>query len=382
MTRPLLFSPFALRDVVFPNRITLAPMCQYAATNGFANDWHLVHLGGFANGGFGAVMTEATAVLPEGRITHGDLGLWSDAHASALKPAIDFVRSRGVLAGIQLAHAGRKASMQRPWYGNGPLGPDDHARGDLPWEIKGASALPVDEGWLMPREMSLADIAALKDAFVAAARRADVLGCAFVEIHGAHGYLLQSFLSPASNRRTDRYGGDLAGRMRLALELCEAVRSVWPESKPLFLRISSVDGFDGGWELDDSVALARAVKPLGVDVIDCSSGGNQGRTKVSAGRMLEPGYQLPYAARVRAEAGIATQAVGMILDGPQAERALQAGQADLIAIGRQALFDPFWPRHQAYEMGVGGFVDWPAPYGWWLDKREPSMLATRQERTP
>lgn len=375
MSVPMLFSPFEIRDVVFPNRMVLAPMCQYSATDGFANNWHLVHLGGFANGGFGAIMTEATAVLPEGRITHGDLGLWSDDHAKAFKPIIDFIASTGALPGIQLAHAGRKASMQRPWRGNGPLGEADFALGDIPWSIKAPSAVPVDDNWLMPQEMTPADIAELIQAFVDAARRADDLGCAFVEIHAAHGYLLQSFLSPASNTRSDQYGGDLAGRMRLPLEIAAAVRAVWPDGKPLFMRISSVDGFEGGWELSDSVKLAHELKSLGVDVVDCSSGGNQGRTKVSAGRTVPPGYQVGYSAEVRAKANIATQAVGMILDGPQAEAILQAGQADLIAIGRQALFDPFWPRHQAYEMGVNAFADWPDPYGWWLDKREPSILA-------
>lgn len=246
MSKPLLFSPLTLRDVTFANRATVAPMCQYSATDGFADNWHLVHLGALAKGGFGAVMTEATAVLPEGRITHGDIGLWSDAHATALKPIVDFIHGAGSLAGIQLGHGGRKASMQRPWRGNGPLGQNDFDLGDMPWETKGASALPVDDGWLVPREMDAADIATLIDAFAAAARRADALGCDFIEIHGAHGYLLQSFLSPVSNLRTDQYGGDLTGRMRLALEITEAVRAVWPDGKPLFFRISSVDGFEGG----------------------------------------------------------------------------------------------------------------------------------------
>jgi len=378
MTNPLLFSPLTLREVTFPNRITLAPMCQYSATDGFANNWHLVHLGAMANGGYGAIMTEATAVLPEGRITHGDLGLWSDAHAEALKPVIDFIRSTGALAGIQLAHAGRKASMQRPWRGNGPLTQADFDLGDRPWPINGASALAVSEGWLMPHEMTPADIAALAQAFADAAARADRLGCSFVEIHAAHGYLLQTFLSPLSNRRTDAYGGSRENRMRAVLEVVEAVRGTWPATKPLFLRVSSVDGVEGGWELEDSLALAKAVKPLGVDVIDCSSGGNQGRSKVSAGATLQPGYQVPYAAEIRAGAGITTQAVGMILDGPQAEAALQAGQADLIAVGRQALFDPFWPHHQAYAMGVNDYGDWADAYGWWLNKREPSIRALNE----
>ena len=379
MTTPKLFSPLTLRDVTFPNRMTLAPMCQYSAEDGLANTWHLVHLGAFANGGFGAILTEATAVVPEGRITHGDLGLWSDDHAAALKPVIDFIKSTGTLAGIQLGHAGRKASMQRPWRGNGPLGQADFDLGDTPWEIKGASALPVDDGWLMPQEMSVSDIADLTGAFVAAARRADRIECDYIEIHAAHGYLLQTFLSPLSNKRTDAYGGSLQNRMRAVLEIAEAVRDAWPDGKPLFVRISSVDGIEDGWELGDSVELAHELKRVGVDVIDCSSGGNQGRTKVSAGRTVPLGYQLPFAAEIREKTGIATQAVGMILDGNQAEEALLSGQADLIAIGRQALFDPFWPRHQAYAMGVNSYDDWPTPYGWWLDKREPSVLAARTE---
>ncbi|MFT4795111.1 MAG: 2,4-dienoyl-CoA reductase-like NADH-dependent reductase (Old Yellow Enzyme family) [Paracoccaceae bacterium] len=377
MTRPMLFSPIQLRDVVFPNRATVAPMCQYSATDGLADDWHLVHLGGLAKGGFGAVMTEAAAVVPEGRITHGDIGLWSDAHADALRPSIDFIHRSGAAAGIQLAHAGRKASMQRPWRGNGALTPADHALGDMPWDIAAPSALPVGDHWLMPTEMSHADINAVTDAFVAAAQRADALGCEFIEIHGAHGYLIQTFLSPLSNLRTDAYGGDLIGRMRLALEVTEAVRSVWPDGKPLFFRISAVDGFEGGWTIEDSVILSRALKSLGVDVIDCSSGGNQGRTPISKGRLLPPGYQLPYAAQVRRDAGIATQAVGLIVNGPQAEAALQAGEADLIAIGREALFDPFWPRHQAYAMGVDDFDHWPEQYGWWLARREASIQAMK-----
>jgi len=375
MTKPMLFRPLQLRDTIFPNRATVAPMCQYSAVDGLANDWHLVTLGGYAKGGFGSVMTEAAAVTPDGRITHGDLGLWSDAHAAALKPSIDFIRANGALAGIQLGHAGRKASMQRPWHGNAALTAQDHARGDMPWETRGASALPVDDGWLVPTEMTHADIAELTQAFVDAAIRADALGCAFVEIHGAHGYLIQTFLSPASNKRADAYGGDQAGRMRIALEIAEAVRAVWPDGKPLFFRISSVDGFAGGWDMADSVALAHALKALGVDVIDCSSGGNAGRTAASNGRTVAPGFQLPYAAEIREKVGIATQAVGMFLDGPQAEAALQAGQADLIAIGRQALFDPFWAHHQAYAMESDDFNAWPKQSGWWLARREASIKA-------
>lgn len=377
MTRPLLFTPLHLRDVTFANRITVSPMCQYSAVEGFANDWHLVHLGAFAKGGFAAVMTEAAAVQADGRITHGDIGLWSDAHAEALRPAIDFVRANGALAGIQLAHAGRKASMQRPWRGNGPIGAADNALGDIAWQVKAPSAVPVADGWLMPQEMTAGEIAQLVDDFAAAARRADALGCEFIELHSGHGYLLQSFLSPLSNKRTDAYGGDRRGRSRALLEVTEAVRAAWPEGKPLFVRISSVDGAEGGWEIEDSIELAKDLKALGVDVIDCSSGGNMGASKVSAGVPLPPGFQLPYAEAIRKGADIATQGVGLILDGPQAEAALQAGQADLIAIGRQALFDPFWPRHQAYDMGVNAFDDWPEQYGWWLNRREKSIQAIK-----
>jgi 2,4-dienoyl-CoA reductase-like NADH-dependent reductase (Old Yellow Enzyme family) len=373
----LLFSPLILRDVTFPNRIMLSPMCQYAAHDGLANNWHLVHLGAMANGGFGGIMTEATAVLPEGRITHGDLGLWSDAHRDALQPVIDFIRSTGARAGIQLGHAGRKASMQRPWFGNGPLGAEDTARGDVAWPIQAPSALPVGEGWLMPQEMSLDDIERVQQAFVAAAIRAEELGCDFIELHAAHGYLLQTFLSPLSNKRGDGYGGDLACRMRMVLETARAVRAVWPEGKPLFARLSSVDGIEGGWQIEDSVVLARELKALGVDVIDCSSGGNQGPATVGKGRTLPPGFQLGYAETIRREAGIATQGVGLILDGPQAEAALQSGQVDIVAIGRQALFDPFWPRHQAYAMGLNDYGDWPDAYGWWLNRREPIIAALK-----
>ena len=373
----LLFSPLTLRDVTFANRTMLSPMCQYAATGGLANNWHLVHLGAMANGGFGGVMTEAAAVLPEGRITHGDLGIWSEAHKQALQPVIDFIRGTGAKAGIQLAHAGRKASMQRPWFGNGPLGAEDAARGDEPWDIQAPSALPVGEGWLLPQAMTPEDIETVQAAFVAAAKRADAMGCDFVELHCAHGYLLQTFLSPLSNMREDAYGGDLQGRMRMVLETATRVRAVWPESKPLFARISSVDGVEGGWEIEDSVTLARALKAIGVDVIDCSSGGNQGPATAKTGRTPPAGFQLDYAATLRREAGIATQGVGLILDGPQAEAALQEGQVDLVAIGRQALFDPFWPRHQAYAMGQNDYADWPEAYGWWLQRREKAIVAIR-----
>ena len=370
---PLLFQPIRLREITLGNRIVISPMCTYSAEDGYAHDWHLAHLGKFALGGAGAIFTEAAAIAPEGRITHGDLGIWSDAHAEALKPVVAFLRNQGAAVGVQLAHAGRKASMQRPWFGNGPLGPDDLARGDQPWRVVGPSALPLDDGWLTPVEMSAADIHALAETFAIAARRADAIGCEIAEIHGAHGYLLQSFLSPISNHRTDAFGGDLAGRMAAPLLVAKAVRAAWPAGKPLFFRISSVDGVDGGWTMEESVALAKELKAIGVDVIDCSSLGNTAQGATAAPGRRGVGFQTPFSARIRKEAGIMTQAVGLILDGETAEDVLQSGRADLVAIGREALYDPFWPLHQAHRMGVEGYDHWPEQYGWWLARREGAL---------
>ncbi|MFV0472823.1 MAG: NADH:flavin oxidoreductase/NADH oxidase [Pikeienuella sp.] len=378
MTTPLLFTPITLRGLTLRNRIVIAPMCQYSAEDGLANDWHFAHLAKFAIGGAGAVMTEAAAVSPEGRITHGDLGIWSDAHGEALKRVVGFMKAQGAAPGIQLGHAGRKASMQRPWFGNGPLGPEDFARGDQPWKVIGASALPLDEGWLTPAEMSAADIARLIGDFTAAAKRADAAGFDFAEVHGAHGYLIQSFLSPLSNRRNDEWGGDLARRMKLALDVAKAARAAWPKEKPLFFRISSVDGIEGGWALEDSVALSHELKAIGVDVIDCSSMGNSAGGATASPMARGAGFQTPFSARIRAEVGVATQAVGLIVDGPMAEEVLREGRADLIAIGREALHDPFWPLHQAQEMGVEGYAGWPEQYGWWLERREGAMRRIRE----
>jgi 2,4-dienoyl-CoA reductase-like NADH-dependent reductase (Old Yellow Enzyme family) len=360
-----LFTPIVLRSVVLRNRTVVSPMCQYSAQNGFANDWHFVHLGQFAMGGFGLVFTEAAAVTEAGRITHGDLGIWSDAHIAPVKRIVDYVKAHGAAAGIQLAHAGRKASMQRPWFGNGPLGPTDVARGDHPWPIVGPVATPHAEGWLVPHELSRDAIQGIVEAFQAAATRADAAGFDVIEIHGAHGYLTHSFLSPIANTRRDEYGGDLAGRMRFALEVARTVRDAWPADKPLFYRTSSVDGIEGGWSLDDTVVLARELKRIGIDVIDCSAGGFLS-TKLKAG----PGYMVPYAARVREEAGIMTQAVGFIVDAAQAEAVLGSGAADLIAVGREALLDPHWAGRAAVALeGDAGWALWPAQYGWWLERR-------------
>jgi 2,4-dienoyl-CoA reductase-like NADH-dependent reductase (Old Yellow Enzyme family) len=370
---PLLFTPISLRGVTARNRVVISPMCTYSAADGMAQDWHLVHVGKFALGGAGIVFVEATAVEARGRITHGCLGIWSDEHASALGRIAPFLKAHGALPAIQLAHAGRKASMQRPWFGNGPLGPEDAARGDRPWPIIGPTEEPTSAGWLAPRAMSRADIDEVIGAFAAAARRAAATGFEIVELHGAHGYLMHSFLSPLSNSRADGYGGDLAGRMRFPLEVVEAVRTAWPADKPLFFRISAVDGVGGpGWQIEDSIELARALKARGVDVIDCSSGGISGPV-TSALVPRELGFQVPYAAAVRREAGVATQAVGLILDGPQAEVILQSGAADLVAVAREALVDPFWPHHAARALGAD-FGGWPEQYGWWL-KRRAKLLA-------
>ncbi|MCC7042074.1 MAG: NADH:flavin oxidoreductase/NADH oxidase [Burkholderiales bacterium] len=369
--RSLLFSPLELRDVTLRNRTVVSPMCQYSATDGVANDWHLVHLGQFAMGGFALVFTEATAVVAEGRISHGDLGLWSDAQIAPLARIADHVHARGARLGVQLAHAGRKASMQRPWYGNGPLDAADTARGDLAWPIVGPTATPHGEGWLRPQALDRAGIDRIVGAFVAAAKRAHAAGADVVEIHGAHGYLLHSFLSPLANTRNDDYGGSLAGRMRVPLAVARAVRAAWPAGKPLFFRTSSIDGNAAGWSLDDTVVLARELAAIGVDVVDCSAGG------FTTSRLdFGPGYLLPNAARVRAQAGMATQAVGFILTARQAEEALQRGDADLVAIGRAALMDPHWAGRAAVELeGDAGWAHWPAQYGWWLE-RHAALLRT------
>ena len=378
---PALFQPLALRGLTLKNRVVISPMCTYSATNGVANDFHFVHLGRFALGGAGPVIVEATAVQPEGRISHGDMGLWNDAQIAPLARIAAFLKQQGAAAGIQLAHAGRKASMQRPWEGNGPLGEADFARGDHAWPIVAPSAEPVDAGWLTPREMSLDDIETLKHDFRAAARRAAKAGFDVLELHSAHGYLLHSFLSPLSNHRQDGYGGDRAGRMRLPLEVAGALREAWPQSRPMFVRISSVDGVENGWSIDDSIAFASKLRALGIDVIDCSSGG----IATSPTASIVPrgyGFQVGFAQQLRAAADIKSMAVGLIVDAQQAEQVLQRGQADLIAIGREALADPNWPvqAHTALLADAppkDRYADWPPAFGWWLGRRAATMEKLR-----
>jgi len=379
MTQPLLLTPYSLRSVEFKNRIVIAPMCQYSADDGFANDWHLVHLGRFAIGGAGLIIFEATAVSPEGRISHGDLGLWRDDQIPALKRINDFLRSQGCVPGIQLAHAGRKASVQRPWFGSGPLTEEDIKRGDHPWEVVGPSSIPVDEGWLRPKELSIADLQSLKQRWVEAAQRALEAGFDVVEVHAAHGYLLHSFLSPISNQRQDEYGGSFENRCRFPLEVVRAVREVWPEHLPLFVRLSCVDGVEGGWELADTVKLARELRALGVDLIDCSSGGISGAATARAvPRGL--GFQVPFAETVRKEAEIPTIAVGLVLYAKQAEEILQRGQADMIAIGREAMFNPNWPDQCWLELvGEEHYEAWPKQAGWWLERRARILARLAQE---
>ncbi len=374
---PALFQPLAVSGLTLKNRVVVSPMCTYAATDGMADEFHLVHLGRFALGGAGLVIAEATAVQPQGRISHGDLGLWNDAQVEPLARVAAFLKRHGAAAGIQLAHAGRKASMQRPWHGNGPLGEADFARGEHAWPIVAPSAEPVDAGWLVPKAMSLDDIAALIDDFRTAAQRAARAGFDVLELHCAHGYLLHSFLSPLSNHRQDAYGGGRAARMRLPLEVVRAVREAWPASKPLFVRISSVDGVENGWSIDDSIAFARELHALGVDVIDCSSGG----IATSPSASIVPrgyGFQAGFAQRLREAVDVRTMAVGLIVDPRQAEQVLQRGQADLVAIGREALSDPNWPARAQTALAADApardrYAGWAPAFGWWLGRRAATL---------
>ena len=370
---PNLFQPLTLRGITARNRIVISPMCQYSAHEGHMDDWHLVHLGRFATGGAGIVFTEATAVQKSGRITHGCPGIWTDSQIPGHARVAEFAKRHGAIPAIQLGHAGRKSGMQRPWFGNGPLNEDDFARGDMPWTPVGPSNLPVAEGWPEPHALTLDDIAALKEDFAAAARRALEAGYLIAEVHGAHGYLIHSFLLPLSNKRNDEYGGDINGRMRLALEVVETVREVWPDELPLFFRTSAIDGDPEGWSLDDTVVLAKELKSRGVDVMDCSSSGIAGSATAGSGRKRQPGFQVPYAERVRNEAGLSSMAVGLITHPEQAEKILTEGRADLIAIAREALVDPSWPHHAAETLGYdAAFENWPEQYGWWLVRRKTS----------
>jgi 2,4-dienoyl-CoA reductase-like NADH-dependent reductase (Old Yellow Enzyme family) len=341
-----------LRSLTLRNRIAVSPMCQYSSTDGFATDWHLVHLGTRAVGGAAVVFTEATAVTPEGRISPQDLGIWKDEHVEPLARIVRFVHQQGAFAGMQLAHAGRKASTRRPWEGNGAV-PESEGG----WRrVLAPSPLPFAPAYPQPVTMDGGDIAEVVRAFAAAARRACAAGFRVLEVHAAHGYLLHQFLSPLSNQRADRYGGSFENRTRLAREVIGAVRDAWPEALPLLVRVSATDWVEGGWDLEQSVELARALKTLGVDLVDCSSGGAVASAKVPVG----PGYQTPFAERIRRDAGIATGAVGLITEPVQAEHVIRSGQADLVILAREMLRDPYWPLRAARELGRP--MSWPVQY--------------------
>lgn len=376
----LLFEALQLRSLRLKNRVVVSPMCQHAANAGFATPWHMVHLGKFALGGAGLILTESTAVDSRGRIGTADLGLWRDEQVGPLKAIVDFVHQNGAAIGVQLAHAGRKAGSQPLWEGGAAIADADMRADAEPWLRLGPSAIRAGPAWSEPEVLDEPGIASIVESFVAATRRADEAGFDVIELHLGHGYLVASFLSPHSNHRTDRWGGSLEGRMRLALEIASRVRQAWPAGKPLFCRLSAVDGSVDGWSLDDSVILSQALKHCGVDVIDCSSGGLTEETKaLPVPRGL--GFQVPFSERIRADAGIATQAVGMIVNAEQAEGILRAGQADLIAIGREALLDPYWAHHAAQTLGVDPeFAQWPVRHGIWLAKRAPG-LARALDRT-
>ena len=347
----LLFTPLELRDLVIRNRIFLSPMCQYSSPDGMATDWHLVHLGSRAVGGAGLVMTEATAVAPVGRISPGDLGIWSDEQAGKLAPITQFIRTQGAVPGIQLAHAGRKAGTDAPWNGGQPLKSDEGG-----WQGVGPSPLQFAAGFEVPHELREEELDGIVEQFVAAARRARAAGFQVVEVHMAHGYLLHSFLSPLSNQRTDDYGGSFANRVRLPLRVAEAVRESWPQEWPVFVRISATDWVDGGWDLAQSIDLCSHLRELGVDLIDVSSGGLTADAHIPAG----PGFQTPFAAAIRREVNIPTSAVGLITEPMQAEHILRTGQADAIALGREMLRDPYWPLRAARELGAE--IPWPVQY--------------------
>ena len=344
MPQPRLFEPFSLRGVTLRNRVGVSPMCQYSAVDGLPQPWHMVHLGSRAVGGAGLVIAEATGVLAEGRITSGCTGIWSDKHAEAWAPIAAFVKAHGAVPGIQIGHAGRKASAALPWNGGEHLANDKGG-----WDIVAPSALAFGGGLSrVPKALDRDGIAQLRKAFRDAAQRALGAGFEWLELHGAHGYLLHEFLSPLSNQRTDDYGGSFENRIRLVLEIASDVRTVWPEKFPLAVRISCTDWEDRGWDLPQSIELAKQLKKCGVDLVDCSSGGTTLTAKIPVG----PGYQVPFAEAIRKEAGIATAAVGLITEPAQAEEILAGGKADLVLLARAELRDPYWPVHAAKALGA------------------------------
>lgn len=367
----ILFSPFTLRGITFKNRIAVSPMSQYRAKNGHANSWHAVHLGRFAIGGAGLVYAEATAVEAEGRRTHGDLGLWQDAQIDDLKSITEFIGQEGAIPGIQLGHAGRKASERRPWHGETPVDHEDvAARNEAPWTVIAPSPIPYAQGWPAPMEMSEADIERVVAAFGESARRAHEAGFKIIEVYAAHGFLVHQFLSPIANQRRDRWGGSGENRRRFAVEVARSIRANWPEAYPLAFRLSATDWLDGGIEVDDTVETAKALKAAGVDMIDCSSGGIGGKDRPRR-MVIEQGFQVPFAERIRADAEMATMAVGFLWDASVCEDLVSAGKADMIALARELLADPNWPLNAAKELEADeNHGLWPIESGWWLMKRD------------
>jgi 2,4-dienoyl-CoA reductase-like NADH-dependent reductase (Old Yellow Enzyme family) len=346
-----LFSPLKIKDVAFKNRIAVSPMCQYSSIDGFANDWHMVHLGCRAVGGAALVMTEATAVSPEGRITASDLGIWKDDHINMLKKITRFIHQQQAVSGIQLAHAGRKASHREPWNGGEMLSEKEHG-----WQTVAPSAIAFSPKGYAPAALTTQGIQKVVSDFQAAAKRALIAGFMVIEIHAAHGYLINEFLSPLTNQRNDKYGGSFENRIRFLLEIIVAIKKVWPENYPLFLRISSSDWVEGGWTIDDSVALANVVKNEGIDLIDCSSGGIIPNATIPAA----PGYQVPFAEAIKSKSGISTGAVGIIVTPQQAEEVIATGKADMVFLAREMLRDPNFPLRAAYELGYD--ATWPVQY--------------------
>lgn len=353
-----LLTPFTIRGVTLRNRIVMSPMCQYVAVDGLASDWHLVHLGSRAAGGVALVVVEATAVTPDGRISPGDLGIWGNEHIEPLARIVRFVQSQGAVAGIQLAHAGRKASCDAPWSGGAVLSPEQGG-----WRVVGPSPIPFDERDPIPTELDQEGIDGVVAAFAAATERALTAGFQVIEVHAAHGYLLHEFLSPLSNQRTDEYGGSLENRMRLTLRVAEQVRSLVPNDLPVFVRISATDWYEGGWDLEQSVSLCRRLKDLGVDLIDVSTGALVPKARIPVSK----GYQVPFARSIRHEAEIPTGAVGLITDALHANEIVTGGDADLVFVGRELLRDPYWALKAEHELGAE--PSWPISYGYAVKRR-------------
>ena len=374
MSEVALFDPITIKSKVFRNRIVLSPMCQYKAVDGLVSDWHFQHYSRFAFSGLGAAFIEATGVSPEGRIGHGCTGIWSDEHIQGLSKIVKVFKEYNCVSGIQLAHAGRKASFLRPWDGASPITKEDS---DEPaWQTIGPSAIPINDSSPTPKEMTIEDIEKVKSDFKKAAQRADKAGFEIIEIHGAHGYLLHSFFSPISNKRNDKYGGSFENRTRFALETVAEIKSVWPENKPIFFRISSVDAPGEGATIEDNVKFAKALKLAGVDVIDCSSGGITGSPILNKSKII-PGFQVPYSEKIKKDADISTMAVGAIIDGEQANNIIANNRADLVAIGRELLADTQWVYKAATHFNLENAKDYlPDSYSFYLTRRDEFLDRT------